>query len=371
MKIAIQVSDLDQSRIDGTRVYVRELLNRLGGLELESQFELYHQTDFHPDLQPKIFPNYQEKKIPFPWAWMQTRFAWAMFRKTPDRLFLPIQAAPFLLPRNLEVIATIHDLAWKKFPETFSWRDRCKLSFHLWHVVRRANKLIAVSESTKQDLLATFSSLDESKIRVIHHGFDQKFYGERLSESLLQETLISHKLEAGTYMLYVGALQPRKNLVRLIQSYEMLKEKTPEAKLVLAGEVAWLAEDILKAREESCYKEDIILLGKVSFVDLRALYQGARVFVFPSLYEGFGIPLLEAFASGTPVLTANNSSLPEVAGEGAWYCDGENTEDMTSKLRELWGNQEAREALRAKAIKELERFSWEQCAKGTLDFIVK
>ena len=371
MKIAIQVSDLDQSRIDGTRVYIRELVNRLGGLAPECFFELYHQKDFHPDLQPKIFPNYQEKTIAFPWAWMQTRFAWDIFWEAPDKLFLPIQAAPFFLARKQEVITTVHDLAWKRFPETFSWSDRMRLDIHLAHVVRRADKLVAVSESTKKDLLEYFPALSPEKIRVIYHGFDGAFYEERVREQEQVKTLSQYGLIGSEYVLYVGALQPRKNIVRLVEAFEILKKQSPEAKLVLAGEVAWLAQDILEAQEKSMYRDDIFLLGKVSFETLRALYQGARLVAFPSLYEGFGLPILEAFASRVALLTADNSSLREVAGEGALYCNGEDVLDIALKLRELWQNQTLREELILKGGEELKRFSWEKCAKETLDFILK
>jgi glycosyltransferase involved in cell wall biosynthesis len=315
--------------------------------------------------------NYQEKKIPFPLAWMQTRFAWALFWDTPEKLFLPIQAAPFLLPRSIEVTATIHDLAWKKYPETFTRKDRFKLNILLGRVLRRADKLIAVSDATKRDILEYFPEIQKEKIQVIHHGFDSQFFSYRLTETDREAILSTYKLEAESYILYVGALQPRKNLVRLIQAFEAMKAQVPEAKLVLAGEVAWLADDILEAREKSIYRGDIILTGKVSFDHLRALYQGSRVFAFPSLYEGFGMPVLEAFASGIPVLVADNSSLPEVAGTGALYCNALSVEDIAEKLSTIWHEENLRTSLIAQGQKELGRFSWERSAKETLEYILE
>lgn len=367
--IAIQASDLDRKRIDGTRVYLRELLNRFGTMAPQAQFTLYHERDFYTFLEPQRHPNYTEKKIPFPIAWMQTRFAWELWWHTPEKLFLPIQAAPLFLPRTLEVTATIHDLAWKKYPETFSWKDRFKLNLLLRRVVKRADKLIAVSEATKHDLLTYFPKLDPKKVRVIHHGFDAAFFTERLSETVLTRELASHEVVAQQYLLYVGALQPRKNLVRLIQAFEGMKKECPEAKLVLAGEVAWLAETILATRDGSVWKDDILLVGQVSFEQLRALYQGARFLAFPSLYEGFGLPLLEAFASDVPVLTARNSSLVEIAGEAALFCDALNVQDIQNKLVLLWKDAPLRQSLVATGRERKNDFSWDTCAKQTIEYL--
>ena len=371
MRIAVQASDLDHSRIDGTRVYVKELLKRFGALAPEARFLLYHKNTFNPLLVPPEHPNYAIQTLPFPIAWMQTRFAWELFQTRPDKLFLPIQAAPAFLPKKMEVTATIHDLAFKRYPETFPKKHLWKLNFLLDIVVRRADKLIAVSESTKRDLLHFFPHLPEEKIRVIHHGFDAEFFGMKLSSEDLLQALTGYDLQSTTYALYVGALQPRKNLVRLIEAFDIAKQKVPDLKLVLAGEPAWLSKEILEAKEESPYRDDIILMGRVTFEDLRALYQGARCFVFPSLYEGFGLPLLEAFASGVPVLTADNSSLREVAGEGALYCDATQTEEMAEKLVRLWEEKQLREELVRKGEDRLKAFSWDKCAKETLEYILK
>lgn len=371
MQIAIQASDLDHNRIDGTRVYLRELLRRFGTLSPETDFSLYHQRAFNPVLAPPQFGNYAVKALPFPIAWMQTRFAWELFRTHPEKLFLPIQAAPVLLPRTLEVTATIHDLAFRRFPETFPRRDRWKLNFMLETVVRRADKLIAVSQSTKRDLLEFFPDLPESRVRVVYHGFDDQFFGQRLSEKDLSLKLESYRLQAASYLLYVGALQPRKNLERLITAFSEMKKNHTDAKFVLAGEAAWLSSGILQAREASPYRDDILLTGRVSFDDLRALYQGARCFVFPSLYEGFGLPILEAFASGVPVLTADNSSLPEVAGEAALFCDALSVTDMADTLVRLWSDGTLRQELVAKGYEQLKKFSWDKCARETLRYILE
>lgn len=370
MRVAVQASDLDHIRIDGTRVYLKELLKRFGVLSPQTNFVLYHKNHFNPNLAPPALSNYSEKSLPFRFAWMQTRFAWEMFCARPEKLFLPIQAAPVFLPRSIEVTATIHDLAFRRYPETFPRADLFKLNFMLERAVRRADKLIAVSDSTKRDLLEFFPELPESRITVIHHGFDAQFFETRLSVEALSQQLGTFRLLPNEYCLYVGALQPRKNLVRLIAAFERVKKQHPAMKLVLAGEAAWLASNILAAYEKSPYREDILLTGRVSFEDMRALYQGARLFVFPSLYEGFGLPILEAFASGIPVLTADNSSLIEVAGKAALYCSATSVDDIAEKLEQLWRDEALRNDLIVLGQEQLRHFSWEKCAQETLSLIL-
>ncbi len=370
MRIAVQTSDLDHSRIDGTRVYLRELLKRFASISPDTDFTLYHKGTYNPVLAPPEAPNYTEASLPFPYAWMQTRFALELALHRPDKLFLPIQAAPVVMPGSIEVTATIHDLAFRRFPETFPRQHLRKLNFMLETAVRRADKLIAVSESTKRDLLEFFPTLPESRVQVIHHGFDAEFFGERILSEEVRLLLAPYYLLPGQYILYVGALQPRKNLVRLIEAFGIMKQSVPEAKLVLAGEEAWLAETIIQAWEESPYRDDIVLPGRVSFETLRILYQGARFFAFPSLYEGFGLPILEAFASGVPVLTAENSSLSEVAGDGALFCQATDTADMAIKLEMLWRDEALRKDLVARGTIRLTQFSWDRCAHETLDYIL-
>ncbi|MBI2439269.1 MAG: glycosyltransferase family 4 protein [Candidatus Moranbacteria bacterium] len=370
MNIAIQASDLDAQRIDGTRVYLKNLLDRFGALAPETKFLLFHKDVFNPALLPPERSNYRPVSIPFPFSWMQTRFAFEIFRVKPNKLFLPIQASPIFIPKEVEVTATIHDLAFKKYPETFPKSHRAKLDFLLRTVLCRADKLIAVSASTRKDILEYFPNILPEKVRVIHHGFDAKFFSKKFSEGELKEMLSRYRLHPKGYILYVGALQPRKNLIRLIEAFTLAKQSgSQEMKLVLAGEAAWLSEGIFGAREKSSYRDDIIFTDRVSFDDLRVLYQGAKLFAFPSLYEGFGLPILEAFASGVPVLTADNSSLPEVGGNAALYCQAKNVLDIAEKLKQLWGDEMLRAELVKRGSERLQYFSWERCAQETLGCI--
>lgn len=371
MTIALQVADLDAARIDGTRVYLLELLKRFGALAPHEDFHLYHKNKFNQELTPPSFKNYTLHKIPFPNQWMQTRFALEMFLSRPEKIFFPVQAVSVFLPKESQVTIVVHDLAFKKYPETFTFVTRFKLNFLLKRAVARAQNIIAVSEATKHDLLSSFPELTRDKVHVIYHGFNQERFETRIPLQKKQHTLNLYGLKDQGYILYIGALQPRKNLVRLIDAFTILKKSVPAAKLVLAGEQAWLSQKIFTEKKASPYHDDIFILGKVPSAHLADLYQGARCFAFPSLYEGFGLPILEAFASGTPVLTANNSSLPEVAGEAALLVNALDTEMIAIQLTRLWTDDVLRQALIKKGTERLKKFSWDICAQKTLSLILE
>lgn len=366
MNILIQAADLDRDRIDGTRVYLREVLRRLGNLDSADTFSIAHQAVFNPALAPPSRPNYVVRAWPPAPAWMQTRFVRELFRLKPNLLWLPVQAIPWAVPRLTRVVVTVHDLAWKYFPETFTPFQRWRLEIFLGMVVKRADRLIAVSEATKNDLLKFYPHLRSERVQVVHHGIDREFFGQRISDDELNKKLARFKLQPSSYLLFVGALQPRKNLECLIHAFEKARETYPDMRLVLAGEPAWRSNSILSAIGRSPHRAAIVQTGQVSLDDARALYQGARALVFPSLYEGFGLPILEAFAAGVPVLTADNSSLPEVAGDAALYCHATDETDLAEKIRIIWSDDRLREELVQKGKSRLTKFSWDRCTRETL-----
>jgi glycosyltransferase involved in cell wall biosynthesis len=369
MKIAIQVADLDHSRIDGTRVYILNLLKQFGKLDLNSEFLLYHQNDFNSELAPPKFSNYKEEKIKAPFLWTQTCFAWELFKTKPEVLWMPMAALPMLRRKSLKTVVTIHDLAFKYFPEYFLSKDLRKLNFLADYSIKNADKIIAISEATKKDILKFYPEIKEEKIKVIYHGFSgDVFLAERDWE---KETELKKRLGiAGEYILYSGALQPRKNLEKLIEAYDAYKTRTKSAvKLVLAGEKAWLWENIEKKAKQSPYSADIIMPGRLKFCDIGHLFRGASVFAHPSLYEGFGITILEAFAAGIPLITANNSSLSEVGGLAALYFKADDANELSLQIERVLSDENLRIELIAKGKEQLKKFSWLKCAQETLEYL--
>jgi glycosyltransferase involved in cell wall biosynthesis len=370
MKVAIQVADLDHSRIDGTRVYISNILKYLGKLDPQDEFLLFHRDKFNPELAPAVFSNYKVFQKAFPFLWTQTRFAYDLWKSRADVLWMPMAALPFLRRKKMKTVVTVHDLAFKHFPETFTKKDLFKLNFFADYSIRSADRIITISEASKKDILKFFPDVPEKKIRVIHHGFSPEVFGvarDRGKEIGLKERM---GIE-GDYILYSGALQPRKNIERLIEAYEDYKKRSGSGiKLVLAGEKAWLAEKIKERAEKSFYAKDIIMPGKVKFFDVGHLFRGASLFVYPSLYEGFGITILEAFAAGIPLIAADNSSLPEVAGDAALYFDADDSRQLSAQIEKLLSSKDLQNELIWKGKERLKNFSWEKCARETLEYII-
>lgn len=373
MTIAIQCADLDAERIDGTRVYIRELLNRFGSVAPDERFLLWHRGVFNPQLEPKHFPNYVVKALPFPFYWTQIRFAFELLRVRPERLWMPMQAIPFVRPKGMETVVTIHDLAFRKFPEHFPKKDLRRLSFFTDRAILKSDRIIAVSESTKRDILAYYPNIREEKVKVVYHGWGSGALSVKrvATEEKNASKDSRYTLHATRYILYIGAIQPRKNLERLIRAFELLKKDSRfgDVKLVLAGERAWLWENIVRAAQTSEQKDAIVLTGPVSFAERETLYQNASVFAFPSLYEGFGLPILEAFGHGVPVVCSNNSSLPEVGGDAALYCDPLSEESVARSLAIALEDKDIRTRCISRGHEQLANFSWDICARQTMDWI--
>jgi glycosyltransferase involved in cell wall biosynthesis len=368
MRIAINAADLDHKRIDGTRVYIRNLLKNFGLLDKEDQFLIYHENEFNPELSFEVFENYRIKKLKCPFYWTQTRFALEMFREKPEVLWMPMHSLPYLRYKKTKTVVTIHDLAFKLFPEHFPKKDLRRLNWFTDYAVRNADKLIAISNSTKNDILKLYSGVREEKIKVIYHGYDKSLFHENVSEEEIKKINIKYKILNTRYIIYVGALQPRKNLNILVDAFEALKrdEAYKDLGLVIAGDLGWMYEDFLKRIKDVT---GIIVTEKFKTEDLPALLSGSQVFVLPSLYEGFGMPALEAMACGVPVVAADNSSLGEILeGIGLLYKPNIALE-LEKSLRQVLGNAKLRGQMKEKGIAKARDFSWEKSAEETLEWL--
>jgi len=368
MRIAVNAADLDHSRIDGTRIYIQNLLKNFGLEDTRDRFLIYHKNEFNPQLKFPTFENYEVRKYPFPFWWTQTRFAWEMLRTQPDILFMPMHSLPFFRSKKTKTVVTIHDLAFKFFPDHFPKKDLRRLNFFTDYAVANADKIIAISNSTKNDLLKIYPKIKENKIKTIYHGYDKDLFNENISQDEIEKIKKCYRLHVSRYMIFVGTIQPRKNIETLLEAFEILRrnEKHKNLGLVIAGSPGWMAENIVEKIKNT---PGAMMTGKFETNDLPALMAGAEVFVLPSLYEGFGLPVLEAMACGTPAAMADNSSLREVAQNAGYYFDPCSKEKMAQALSEILENNKLRDSLREKGLERVKQFSWEKCARETLEWL--
>lgn len=370
-KIAIHCTELNQQRIDGTRVYLSRLLHYFHQLNSQDQFLLYHKGKFNPELEPPKARNYTFKNLNSSFSfWTQTKFAWEIFKEKPDVLWMPVQDLPVFRREKIKTFVTAHDLAFKLFPETFPKKDLQKLNLLADYSFQNADKIIAVSKTTKNDLLRFYPKIKEENIKVIHHGFDTNFWQENLKEREVAKILKKYNLEKQEYLISVGAIQPRKNLSFLIKVFEKVKKNYPNLKLVLAGGNGWLCDEIFETAKKSLFSSDIVFTNMISFEVMRILLQNSKLAIYPALYEGFGIPVLESMASGIPTICANNSSFLEVGGEAVCFFETNDFEDCKEKIEGILKNFDLQNKMRERGLRQVKDFSWEKCARETLDFLL-
>jgi len=279
------------------------------------------------------------------------------------KVFHSSEVFPRALPYAKNV-TTIYDLTAVLFPDYHidSVRDLQEAKFRFAQT--QADAVIAISESTKQDAV-DYLGLDPARVYVVYGGVDSSYHP--LPPAVVDETLRSVGLVSQEYILSVGTIEPRKNLVRLVQAYHRVRQVFRSLpKLVLVGMKGWLYEDVLTQVRTLDLEDDVIFLGRVEPGLLPALYNGARLFVYPSIYEGFGLPVLEAMACGTPVITSNVSSLPEVAGDAAILVDPYDVTQIAEAIERMLTDEEQREMFGQRGLARSAHFTWETAARKTL-----
>lgn len=374
--IGIDASRALRKERTGTENYSWQLIRHLLALGGSHRFRLYCQQPpssglFEPPHRSTTaqdgVSHAEVRVIPWPRLWTHMRLSLEVTRRPPDVLFVPSHVLPLLHPQRS--VVTVHDLGFRTFPEAHKALDRLYLDLSTRFNARSAAHVLADSQATRDDLVR-FTGVAADKITVVHLGRDESLApvhdAQRLA-SVQQRLGISQPGQpAAPYILYVGTLQPRKNLVRLVDAFAAARRQHPDLVLVLAGRRGWLADPLFARVDALGLQEAVRFPGYVADDDLPALLSGALCFAFPSLHEGFGFPVLEAQACGAPVLAANTSSLPEVAGDGALLVDPLDTDAIAAGLLRLTGDPDLRARLQAAGFANLQRFSWQRCARETL-----
>lgn len=347
----------------------------------------YFQKQANKNLQFKIFLRkpplndlpeeneyFQYKIIPGKILWSQIFLPLRLYlKKDVNVFFSPAHYLPRFCP--IPTVVTIHDLSFLYYPKDFLITDLIKLRKWTRYSLKKAKKIIAVSKTTKKDIIKHYN-ISEEKIEVVYNGYEKKIKNQKsppeadppLAEKIKNTNQKSNILKK-QYILYVGTLQPRKNLVTLIQAFQTFKRLNQEFKLVIAGKKGWLYQEIFNRVKALNLTNDVIFTDYISDNQLMSLYQNAFCFILPSFYEGFGIPILEAMSFGCPVICSFTSSLPEIGGDTCLYFDPSDANDLVEKMKILKENKNLRKELIKKGKERVKLFSWEKCAKETLDIL--
>jgi glycosyltransferase involved in cell wall biosynthesis len=364
MIIGVDASRAGKEAKTGTENYSAELIRALLDLPESARYKwrLYDGMT-RMDLVSKQGATFIDTvKIPWKRFWTQGGLALELWKNPPDVLWVPAHTLPVLRPKKIKTVVTIHGLEYEYLPEYYQFPQKLYLNKSTEYAVKHADRLIAVSNWTKNQLVNRLGA-DPEKITVIYEGINHKIASFQLPMSKKYLRQIRHKYNLPQdYILFVGTVQPRKNLVRLIQALPAGEN------LVIAGKLGWLYESILAAAKNN---SRVRLIGRVADADLPAVYKMAKLFVWPSLIEGFGLPILEAMSLGVPVIAANRGALPEVAGKAALLVDPESVKEINQAINLVLANQALREGLVEAGLRQAGRFSWQKAADLTLKVLTE
>jgi glycosyltransferase involved in cell wall biosynthesis len=362
MRIAINTLPM-KHRLHGVGNYIKNLVWSLSRIDAENEYLLLasrenfdHLEGLPANFQLHFAPSHPAQRI----AWEQTILPAKLKLHKVDLYHGPAFIAPFL--KTCPQIVTIHDASFRLTPERHSFSRRAFYRAIVPAIMKTSDGIIAVSRSAKSDLLDV-APVPAEKISVIPLGVDSQFHPVH-DPYRLERIRCKYSLPRD-FILYVGMIEPRKNLETLVDAY-LADSLSARFDLVLAGGLGWDYSGLLQKIESSGAADRIRLPGYIPESDLPALYTAASVFAYPSLYEGFGLPVLEAMACGTPVVTSSVSSLPEVAGTAALLSDPHDSGALASALHSILGDENLRAELSSRGLTRARSFTWNQTARKTL-----
>ncbi|MGE5426185.1 MAG: glycosyltransferase family 4 protein [Bacillota bacterium] len=396
MLIGIDASRANRSLRTGTEWYSFYIISNLADLDRDNRYILYLDKEPAADLKAAIspYPNFRFKVLKWPWRyfWTLGRLSWEMLIHRPDVLFVPAHSLPLIHPRH--TVNTVHDIAFMREKAVYQKRGfslkndsgRGLLDFsiklftggkyksnsldHLaWGTdfsLKHSSRIIAVSDFTRQEIADIYPQYAE-KVAVVHNGYPEELYYERRDSDTRRQVLAKYGLEL-PFFLYVGRLEKKKNTSALVEAFALFREAYPQKdiKLVLIGNAGYGYDEVKYIIEEFNLSRYVIIPGWVAEEDLPEIFAASLAFVFPTLHEGFGIPVLQALASGVPAVLSDLPVLREVAGEAALFFDPRDRASIASALARIAQDGSLRESLRELGLARAREFSWEKSARETL-----
>ena len=375
MKIGIDIRMIGKKRTGDEAVFFN-LVKNLAEVDKSNQYFLF--TDRNPkedhDLKDEIRKLQLPNNFQIIFINSPNRFWWNLWalpdylRKNPLDIFHIQYIAPFWLPKKVKMVLTIHDISFNFFPQFIKKSDLFFLKMLIPRSLRMAARIIAVSEFTKKEI-KKYYNISAEKIAVVHNGVDFELFDKYIDQNKLAEIRKKYSLPE-KFLLYIGTLQPRKNLPALIQAMHILQEKynLEDIKFVIAGnrEAHNFDPEIDEAIEKYGLDKSVIFPGWIDEEDKPAIYKLAQCFVFPSLYEGFGIPIIEAMSAGTPVISSNSSCLPEIGKTGVIFADPKKPEEFAKRIHDILTDENLKESLIKKGKETAKNYTWQKNSEKTL-----
>lgn len=364
MRIAIDAHSVGTG-LGGNESYATNLIEALAEIDSVNEYTLFVTRREAVERFSNRWPNFNVRAtLPHtPLIRIPLTLSAELRRRPVDVLHVQFTAPPF---SPCPVVVSIHDLSFEHLPQTFKWRSRKQLRITVRRSARQAAQVIALSEYARNDIINSYG-LNPDKVKAIPLAAPAHF-GPVTDDEEIQRVRQTYGIK-GDYILTVGAIQPRKNLSRLVAAYSRLHSVGPAGKLpqlVLVGKCAWLYDETLSTIKQLAVSDSVILTGYVPEADLPALYSGALCFVYPSYFEGFGLPPLEAMKCGAPVIVGNQTSLPEVVGDAGVLLDPFDIDDIAAKIEAVVSNGNLRAELRVKGLSRAKLFDWRETARQTL-----
>jgi len=382
MKIGIDIRCLSDGKRTGVEEYTINLLENLFELDKKNQYVLFSNSYHDSHFDARIFSQYKnvtEKRFNYPNKLLNLCF-WYLRWPLVDHMlggvdifFMP-NINFIALSKKTKLLLTVHDLSYEIFPETFSLKRRA------WHhfinprrLCLRADQIIAVSDSSRSDIISHYG-LAAQKVQRIYNGVPSEMEQLDRNDPKLMEVKDKYHLPFN-FIFYLGTIEPRKNISAIVKAYDQLRSlnepQLDKYKLVIAGGKGWKTDSILNDMRKAKFTQDIIFTSCITNEDKAAVYTLASLFVYPSFFEGFGIPVLEAMRCGVPVITSNCSSLPEVVDQGAVMIDPDKSEELYLAMKEILLSRDFHSELVGLGLRQAVRFNWRTSARETLALFEK
>lgn len=355
IKIGIDASPVARSYVSGTERYTREIISNLAKIDRVNEYTLYTPKSIDSEFLDLLPNNFNQSVIPMRRFFSQIGLSSTILFNSPDILFIPGHVLPLIHPKKS--IVAVHDVGFLDYPENYSSNDLWYLKFSTKFALRHSMIIVVPSNFTKKEILRKYPSVDSSKIKVCYPGL-----------SSIMSSVSDTGLNIPTpFILFVGRIEERKNVTRIIKAFEIIQPKFPSLKLIIIGKRGHGYSEIKNKIMNSKYENNIIILENVADEEIDNYYKKASALVFPSLYEGFGFPIVEAFKNKCPVITSNCGAMKEIAGDAAILVNPPEVGDIGMAISKILTRDNLKNELTAKGEERVKIFTWEACAKRIKD----